>query len=419
MAKHIEKRFNKFYAVLDIPAGVRSHFGGKRRFFKAVNTGSETVAIGRAALLVGQWKRQINMARGLAVDPFEADVQWTRRVLAEIAGDQDPENADGVQSALIDKLQDMDEKHPGSGVAVWKRATGATIGTLDHLEEFLEVATDTDKGKAAKRLDVIRLAREFPTLDTITRPPVRRWCDGLIKNSHLKRTTVVRLLSSCRMYWRHLQVHALVPDEINPFDNLSLPGAKNGSAKADQPVPFEREEVVRVLRAAEAKDDQQLANVIKLAMWTGARIGEICLLKVKAVDLTGRSFKIEHAKTPAGWREVPIHADLQGTMERLCKESTDGYVITGLRANKYGERKGAVGQRFGVLKTALGFDNLHVFHSLRKTVITEMMRAGIRTETVRDIVGHEQRGVTARDYYGGATLEMKAKAIATLVYPAA
>ena len=153
-------------------------------------------------------------------------------------------------------------------------------------------------------------------------------------------------------------------------------------------------------------------------MLTGARIGELCALKVADVDLAGNTFDIVTSKTGAGIRTVPIHAALRATMVRLCTDSADDYVLSGLPANQYGERRGAIGQRFGTLKAALGFrDDVHVFHSLRKTAITEMMRAGIRTETVRDIVGHEQRGVTARDYYGGATLEMKVEAIATLVYP--
>ncbi len=140
-------------------------------------------------------------------------------------------------------------------------------------------------------------------------------------------------------------------------------------------------------------------------------------LKIEAVDLPGLSFNIVDAKTRAGWREVPIHASLQSTMVRLVRDSADGYVLSGLTADKYGARNGGVGKRFGNMKRAMGFGETHVFHSIRKTVVTELLRADVTLETVQDIVGHERQGVTAKVYYGGATLEIKRDALARLVYP--
>ena len=91
--------------------------------------------------------------------------------------------------------------------------------------------------------------------------------------------------------------------------------------------------------------------------------------------------------------------------------------LLGLTVNKFGDRSTGIGKRFSRLKTKLGFGSQLVFHSIRKTVITELLRADVKIETVKDIVGHEQQGVTAKIYYGGATLEMKREALAKLVYP--
>ena len=419
MAKHIEKRFNKWFAVLDIPVDIRPQLGDKRRFFKTCGTASETVAVRKAAVLVRGWRLEIDAARRKVANPFDSNVDWTRRVLAEIARDPDTANADGVRSALIDKMQDLDRQHDGMGGAVWDRATGVTTGTLDHLDAFLEVAIDGTKGKDAKRRDVERLAREMPNLSDITRPSVQKWCDSLTTVEHLARSTVTRLLSSCQVYWNHMQGAGHVPDDLEPFNKIYRPGAKNGGGKGGKPVPFKCEEVARLLEAAKAKgNDQPLVDLITLAMFTGARIGELCALKVADVDLAGNTFDIVTSKTGAGIRTVPIHAALRATMVRLCTDSADDYVLSGLPANQYGERRGAIGQRFGTLKAALGFrDDVHVFHSLRKTAITEMMRAGVPLETVRAIVGHEQQGVTAKDYYSGPKPEMKAEAIGKLSYP--
>jgi hypothetical protein len=57
------------------------------------------------------------------------------------------------------------------------------------------------------------------------------------------------------------------------------------------------------------------------------------------------------------------------------KASTDGYVLSGLRANKYGDRSGAASKRLIRLKRALRFGKQHVFHSIRKTVATQFENA--------------------------------------------
>ena len=426
MAKHIEKRFRKWYAVLDIPAGVRSNFGGKRRFFKAVNTESETVAIGRAALLVGQWKRQIAKARGTALDPFEADVDWFRRAIGEASaisaahppeGPEDDDPGGDAMSSLVDLAQDMDEKRPGRGLKVWKRATGETTGTLDHLEAWLAEAGDTDRGKAAKRSDIKRLARQFPNLTDVTRKAVRRWCITMLQDEGLQRSTVIRLLSGCRVYWVHLRVNEIVPDDSEPFDRLGLPAkTKNGSNRIKRKA-FAALDVVRLHQAAQDAGHRPLADLISLGMYTGARIGELCALKVENVNLADGHFDIVSSKTEAGVRTVPIHPALQDTMARLVADSRDGFLLTGLTADQWGDRRGGLAKRFGRLKTSLGFRQGHDFHSIRKTVITMLTRADVRTTTIQDIVGHERKGMTEGVYYEGATLEAKAKALALLSYP--
>jgi hypothetical protein len=41
-----------------------------------------------------------------------------------------------------------------------------------------------------------------------------------------------------------------------------------------------------------------------------------------------------------------------------------------LTANEYGDRSGALGTRFGRLKTSLGYGKQYVFHSIKKAVAT-------------------------------------------------
>jgi len=77
-------------------------------------------------------------------------------------------------------------------------------------------------------------------------------------------------------------------------------------------------------------------------------------------------------------------------MERLVEASTDGYVLSCLNPNKYGDRGGAIGKRFDWLKTAHGFGPQHVLHSIRRTVATMVENAHVPENVAADILGHEK-----------------------------
>jgi len=132
--------------------------------------------------------------------------------------------------------------------------------------------------------------------------------------------------------------------------------------------------------------------------------------------LKGNHSAVTDAKTEAGWRNVPIHRKLAQTMARLADESEDGHVLSGLTANKYGDRSNGVGKRFGRLRTDLDFGPEFVFHSLRKTVATLLENAGIPENISADILGHEKTTMTYGLYSGGVSLEVKRKALAKLKY---
>ena len=172
--------------------------------------------------------------------------------------------------------------------------------------------------------------------------------------------------------------------------------------------------MLKLLESAIDRDDGQLADLMRVGMWTGCRIEEIAALKIEQVK--DNHFAVTDAKTSAGWRDVPIHKKLAQTMARLVDESKDGYVLSGLSANKYGDRSNGVGKRFGRLKTELGFGPEFVFHSVRKTVATILENAGVPENVSADILGHEKTTMTYGLYSGGVSLEVKRKALEKLKY---
>ena len=173
---------------------------------------------------------------------------------------------------------------------------------------------------------------------------------------------------------------------------------------------------MQLLNDAVAKRDQQLINLIILDMYTGMRIEEACSLTIKHIH---RDYIfVAESKNTAGIRKIPIHSVLAEPLEMMVRESTDGFVISGLNSkNKYGIRSDPIGKRFGRLKSKRGFGPNHVFHSIRETFIAMLEQKNVMESTTADIVGHSKKNYIYRGYEGGATIEDKKEAIEKLAYP--
>jgi len=266
--------------------------------------------------------------------------------------------------------------------------------------------------------DVRVLIAGFAALELITPHAVRRWAQAL-KNkdgSPLSGSSIGRMVSFWRSYWGFLVKRDAVPAGVDPFALVEKPAISRKEAATAGWSPFPPDVVVGLIRAAEGKEDQQLADLITLGAYTGARIEELCSLKIESIG--DRSFKIEDSKTAAGVREVPVHAALLPLLERLREApGGDGFLLSRLTLNKYGDRSNAIGKRFGRLKAGMGFGEKHVFHSLRKTLVTLLEDAGVSENLTADIVGHEKPRITYGLYSGGASLATKAEALARVSYP--
>src|SRR5262245_35626268 len=62
-ARYIQKRRQRWYAVLDIPSDLRASFDGRPRFVESLKTGNEAKALLRAAPKIALWKLQVAKAK--------------------------------------------------------------------------------------------------------------------------------------------------------------------------------------------------------------------------------------------------------------------------------------------------------------------------------------------------------------------
>lgn len=236
--------------------------------------------------------------------------------------------------------------------------------------------------------------------------------------------TRANYLWSGRTFWKWANKYNQVfRDQFSqspcPFDGHELP--KQGKAAGQSYVPFTRAEVERLHAQALSKGDTDLSNLIALGAYTGARLEELGRIKSEDAILDAKGqpigFTIKEAKTAAGVREVPLHPAIAPLFAQLTEQApaNDGYLFKGGN-NKYGNRLDGLSKKFGRLKLKMGYSELHVFHSIRKTTTTELHQRGVTMEILPYIIGHETKAFTLDVYSAGPSFEQKREAVCKLEF---
>lgn len=167
-----------------------------------------------------------------------------------------------------------------------------------------------------------------------------------------------------------------------------------------------------------------------IAAYTGARLNEIAQLDLADIrqqdgiwffDLTDEG-EDKKLKTQASRRRVPIHSELirHGLLdhvETLRKQGKQKLFYELPNSVEHGRGRN-LGRWFNEkLLPALNLKTSGlVFHSLRHTVITQLVNAQVPDPLVKALVGHTQLGVTYQHYFGGHTLQLLNEAIQKLDY---
>lgn len=293
--------------------------------------------------------------------------------------------------------------------------TKARLATFREYRETRKVAPKTIDQQESK-LDKLSafLKEKERSLDF---DAVSAWLDSL----KLASKTLTQYLLAGNVFWKWAMKHDVrwredFKDRANPFENHDLPQVR-GKAKTDaQRKDFNLEDISKLHAAALTEGHAILADLILLGTYTGARIEELCQLKAEhVIEPDGiKSFDIVDSKTAAGIRVVPVHPALSALVDRLVEQSKGGYLVPSDSKNKYGIRSDALSKAFGRLKTTHGYGSQQVFHSIRKTAITQLVRASVQGTLIAELVGHETGSVTFDVYSQGATAAQKLEAISKL-----
>lgn len=302
--------------------------------------------------------------------------------------------------------------------AAYKSKSPITTARLKTYREFRE-----SRGGAAKHVDqqVGKMERLSDFLKKEGLPLNFDTVDSWLKSLNRAPATLGQYLMAGTAFWKWAMKYDAAwreeyKDKVNPFVGHELPqGGGSEIAGQDREI-YTRADTIKLHQAALDNGDKPLADLIAFGWYTGARIEELCRLnKDNVVTVDGiKCFDFPKSKSKASKRVVPIHPSLLLTIDRLCEDSTDTFLIPTSSHDHYGKRSHAISKAFGRLRTAAGFSKLHVFHSFRHTVVTELIRADVPDALAKEVVGHETGSVTHDVYSKGASTAQKLAAISKL-----
>jgi len=343
-----------------------------------------------------------------AVEAVQFVADATRRVTVQLA-----QHRYGLSSSEIAEATTI-TKEPTS----YKPASPITKARLKTFREFRE-----SRGGAPKHVDqqITKMERLSDFLKNEQLPLTFDSVDNWLKSLDRAPATLSQYLMAGTAFWKWAMKYDAAwredyKDKVNPFIGHDLPqGGGSETAGKDREI-YTRDDTLKLRQAALDNKDKPLADLIALGWYTGARIEELCQLnKESVITVEGiRCFDFPRSKSKASKRVVPIHPSLLPTIDRLSEDTTDTFLIPTDSADKYGKRSHAISKAFGRLRTAAGLSTLHVFHSFRHTVITELVRANVPDALVKELVGHETGSVTHDVYSKGASAVQKLEAISKL-----
>jgi integrase len=245
--------------------------------------------------------------------------------------------------------------------------------------------------------------------------------DGWLTSLNRAPATLHQYLVAGAAYWKWaMKYNAGWRDEFkghaDPFKGHVLPSGGGSATAGEKRKVYSVKDLEKLHKGAVAAGNGPLADLILLGAYTGSRIEQLCQLKVEhVIDQDGiQSFDFIGGKNAHAIRVVPVHPALKAVVARLIKDSSDGFLIPTASKNKHRKRSHDISREFGVLRTALGFGPLYVFHGLRNTVITTLARADVQGPLIAEIVGHSTGTITFDVYARGASAKQKYDAISKL-----
>ena len=259
----------------------------------------------------------------------------------------------------------------------------------------------------------------------------------------LARTTANRQCGRVKQLFKWAASNELIPATVfHGLQSVSgLRRGRSGARETEPVVPVDADTVDAIVREL----PPITADIVRLLLLTGARVGEICQLKTPDIDRTGPAWFAtldKHKTAHHGYtRTICFGPQAQLILNRYLKADPDAYLFSPaeqerlIKEQKRAARKTPVqpsqqcrkkskprrkpGDRFDHhainhairrVAASLGIERFHV-HQLRHTAALNILREH-GAEAARSVLGHKQINMTL--HYSGIDLE-RAKEVMTKI----
>ena len=216
----------------------------------------------------------------------------------------------------------------------------------------------------------------------------------------------------------------------SPFENL-----KAKSFYMESREPFTIPQLERIWQTLTSDEfhllhKEEMKCLYLLALYTGARCGDLCLLKKHSVDMQGRIINFTPSKTihSSGAKvQIPIAEALYIALFPFINDDTETspYVLPHV-AERYTRNPAGIAKDTKRLLEAAGLHTVeqshdphrmlpvirYSFHSFRHTFSTLAANRGVSIRTVQELLGHSSEKMTA--HYTHIGLQTKVQAIEAL-----
>ncbi len=432
---YLKLRGQTWYVQVQIPKHLRGAAGGKSEYIKSLRTRDPNEANRLKHAYVAVFKGQIaalERHKPVTLDPVVEKALAFRDALERHKDDVLVRGKDGKPlwsgadeflGQISDEAKELLDTH-GEKVATafYKVAKGeGTLlrGTVDTwlTEQGGIVTGQTISQHRAVVNAFMNWAGDGVLIGDVSRKLAGEYVSHLLSpTSKLSRQTAKRYVSSLSSLWAWLETRGFAED--NPWRGHGV-GKKSKRGETPKGGQWTDAALIKVLSGAyTSRYTATLHDLVRLALVTGARLDELCSLKVSDVHerADGWWIAVRQGKSEAAVREVPVHDSAAHVLIRRCKGSR-GFIFEGLAPGGPDKKRSwYVSKTFGLYtrKLALG-DTRQTFHSLRKNFIEAMEAAEVLESTTALIVGHARQSLTYGHYSKGQRVKLR-KSINKLHY---
>ncbi|WP_263840790.1 tyrosine-type recombinase/integrase [Salinibacter sp.] len=308
------------------------------------------------------------------------------------------------------RLTELERKEAIGEFDPWKEGTpheGLTLN--DAVEKFLRYRRD-EKKLREKTIENYRYTLESFT-DSVTAGLNIRYVGGSHVRKFLGQDGINQMTRDT--YFRQLKTffswcdsESIVEDD--PMESVHRPGVPQ--QPAEYLTPEQLGHLIDTIRSDAEKNSPQVGDgevlwiidVIKFAVYTGLRRGEVCDLRWGAVDLENGFLMVEGTDdfdTKSGNNaRIPLVDEARELLRNKANQrigsEPDDYVFTG--ANGGGIYPDYLSHRFLHYRRLADLPEDVSFHTLRHTCASLLVMGGVPLHTVKEMLRHSTIEVTKR-----------------------